>query len=72
MSGSGIVSVSVLSVHTIRGHTFESFTKALILSKTFTETTVMCVPMTSIPTSYATITKKDRSSESGSSHLPFC
>ena len=45
MSRSGRVSIRVSSVHTIQGHTFELVAKALIVSKTFTDATVMCVPI---------------------------
>ena len=73
MSGSGRVSVSVSGVHTIQGHTFELVAKALIVSKTFTDFTVICVPKNphdfdSYLMSYDH--EEDSSSESGSSHLP--
>ena len=45
MSRSGRVSVSVSSVHTIQGHTFELPAKTFIVSNNFTDATVMCVPI---------------------------
>lgn len=45
MSRSGRVSVSVSNVQTIQGPIFELVAKALTVSKTFTDVTVMCVPI---------------------------
>ena len=45
MSGSGRVSVSVSSIHTIQGHTFDLVAEAFIVSKAFTDATVMHVPI---------------------------